>query len=93
MNYKWCMAHIDEGFCTMYFAETREELEEKMLAMVKESMLTEEYCTDDQWPDIENDMLNNINVRGEDYALSMTNCWVFSNLIGWDERWYIREIV
>ena len=93
MHYKWCMAHIDEGFCTMYFAETREELEEKMLAMVKKSMIDEEYCTKRKWPKMESDIRNNIDVRGENYALDMTNCWVFCSFIGWDERWYIREIV
>ena len=35
MNYKWCMAHIDEGFCTMYFAETREELKKKCWLWLK----------------------------------------------------------
>lgn len=92
MNYKWCMAHIDEGFCTMYFSETREELEDKMLTMVKKSMIAERYCTEDEWPDVETKVRENDDVDGDDYSLDMTDCWVFSNLVGWDERWYIREI-
>lgn len=92
MNYKWCMVHIDEGFCTMYFSETREELEEKMLAMVKESMIDEAYCTKEGWLNLEERVRDNDEVSDDDYCLDMSACWIFRNFIGWDERWYIKEI-
>ena len=92
MNYKWCMAHIDELECIMYFAETREELEDNMLAMVKETMIEDGYCTEHKWTGIEAEMRSNMYVSNYGYELDMSDCCVFRVKVGWHECWHIREI-